>query len=297
MPPGSYYHQILRKKIMIISVASGKGGTGKTTIATNLALFLSAGRVQDIQFLDCDVEEPNAYIFLKPEIEKRQSVSLLVPDVDRKKCTFCGECAKVCAYNAIVVLKKEVLTFPELCHGCGGCSLLCPERAISEKEKEIGVLEEGSAGSIRFVQGRLNIGEPMATPLIRSLKKKINPNGITIIDVPPGTSCPVIESVYRSDFCILVTEPTPFGLNDLQLAVEVMRKLKIDCGVVINRANIGDNKVREYCQRESIPIMAEIPYDRNVAVLYSSGIPMLIEGENYRKIFGQLWGSIEKRVG
>jgi MinD superfamily P-loop ATPase len=282
---------------MIISVASGKGGTGKTTVATNLALFLASGKSQSIQFMDCDVEEPNAHIFLKPKIERSRPISLLVPHVDQKKCTFCGECAKVCAYNAIVVLKKEVLTFPELCHGCGGCILLCPERAISEKEKEIGVLEEGSADSIRFVQGRLNVGEPMATPLIRSLKKKVNPNGITIIDVPPGTSCPVIESVHRSDFCILVTEPTPFGLNDLQLAVEVMRKLKIDCGVVINRANIGDNKVKEYCQKESIPIMAEIPYDRNIAILYSSGIPMLIEGENYRKIFGQLWGSIEKRVG
>lgn len=203
---------------------------------------------------------------------------------------------KVCAYNAIVALKKEILLFPELCHGCGGCGLLCPENAISEEEKGIGVVEEGRAGPVRFVQGRLNIGEPMATPLIRSMKKKVNPEGITIIDVPPGTSCPVIEAVHRSDFCILVTEPTPFGLNDLRLAVEVMRKLRVNHGVVINRADIGDNKVKEYCREESVPVMAEIPYDRNVAVLYSSGVPMLVEGERYRRILGELWKSIQREV-
>jgi MinD superfamily P-loop ATPase len=281
---------------MIVSVASGKGGTGKTTIATSLALILSEEKSQKIKFLDCDVEEPNAYIFLKPQIKKSEPVNILIPQVDKKRCNFCGECAKVCVYNAIIVLKKEVLVFPELCHGCGGCSLLCPEKAISEEERKIGVVEEGQAGPIRFIQGRLDIGEPMATPLIRAMKKRINPDGVTIIDVPPGTSCPVIEAVHKSDFCILVTEPTPFGLNDLKLAVEVMRKLKIKCGVVINRANIGDEKVKQYCHKESVPIMAEIPYDRNVAVLYSSGIPMLIEGEKYRKICGQLWASIKKEV-
>ncbi len=281
---------------MVVSVASGKGGTGKTTIATNLALLLSEEKSQKIQFLDCDVEEPNAHIFLKPQIDKSHPVNILIPQVDKSRCDFCGECAKVCVYNAIVVLKGEVLVFPELCHGCGGCSLLCPENAIAEKERKIGVVEEGQTGSIRFIQGRLNIGEPMATPLIRVMKDKINPDGVTIVDVPPGTSCPVIEAVHRSDFCILVTEPTPFGLNDLKLAVEVMRKLEIKCGVVINRANIGDDKVKEYCHKESVPIMAEIPYDRNVAVLYSSGIPMLIEGEKYRKIFSQLWTSIQRGV-
>jgi MinD superfamily P-loop ATPase len=282
---------------MIVSVASGKGGTGKTTIATSLALLLTKEKSQRIQFLDCDVEEPNAHIFLKPQIDESKPVNILIPKVDQKKCTYCGECAKVCAYNAIVALKKEILLFPELCHGCGGCSLLCPENAISEEEKGIGMVEEGRAGPVRFVQGRLNIGEPMATPLIRSMKKKVNPEGITIIDVPPGTSCPVIEAVHRSDFCILVTEPTPFGLNDLRLAVEVTRKLRVNHGVVINRADIGDNKVKEYCREESVPVMAEIPYDRNVAVLYSSGVPMLVEGERYRRILGELWKSIQRKVG
>jgi len=278
---------------MIISIASGKGGTGKTTVATNLALFLSGEKSQEIQFLDCDVEEPNAYIFLKPKIEKARPVSLLIPNVDQKKCNFCGECAKVCAYNAIVVLKKEVLIFPELCHGCGGCSLLCPEKAISEKEREIGILEEGKAGSIKFVQARLNIGEPMATPVIRAVKKTIDPDGITIIDVSPGTSCPVIEAINGSDFCLLVTEPTPFGLHDLKLAVELLKKLEIKHGVLINRAGIGDDRVKDYCYKEGVPIMAQIPYDREVAVLYSYGIPMWINGERYRNIFRKLWESIE----
>ncbi len=282
---------------MVVSIASGKGGTGKTTVATNLALFLSAEKSQDIRFLDCDVEEPNARIFLKPEMEKSRPVSLPIPEVDRTKCTFCGECAKVCAYNAIVVLKNEVLTFPELCHGCGGCSLLCPEKAISEKQREIGVLEEGKTGSMKFVQGRLNIGEPMATPVIRAVKRTIGRDGITIIDVPPGTSCPVIESINGSDFCLLVTEPTPFGLHDLRLAVELLIELKIRHGVLINRAGIGDGRVENYCEGEGVPVMARIPFDREIAVLYSRGLPMWTSSERYRDIFRNTWGSIENRVG
>jgi MinD superfamily P-loop ATPase len=280
---------------VIISVASGKGGTGKTTVAVNLALLLAQNGKKNIRFLDCDVEEPNAYIFLKPDIQKSQKVSILVPEVDEKKCNFCGKCAEVCAYNAIAVLKNKVMIFPELCHGCGGCTLFCPEDAISEKERGIGVLQQGKAESIDFIHGKLNIGEPMATPVIREVKKKVNPDGITIIDVPPGTSCPVIEAVNRSDFCLLVTEPTPFGLNDLKLAVEVLRKLKIKSGVVINRAGIGDDKIKKYCEDEKIDILAEIPYDRNVAVLYSQGISILIEAD-YAEIFEKLWESIKRKI-
>ena len=280
---------------MIISVASGKGGTGKTTVAVNLAMYLIQNGSEKIQFLDCDVEEPNAYIFLKPEIEKSQKVSLPVPEVNEDKCTFCGKCAEVCAYNALAVLKDKVLVFPQLCHGCGGCTLFCPEDAINEKQREIGVLEQGKSGKIDFIQGKLNISEPMATPVIREVKNKINPDGITIIDVPPGTSCPVIEAVNRSDFCLLVTEPTPFGLNDLKLAVEVLKKLKIKFGVIINRAGIGDEKVKKYCGDEEIEILTEIPYDRNVAVLYSQGISILIEAD-YAKIFEKLWDSIQRNI-
>jgi len=281
---------------MIISVASGKGGTGKTTVATNLALLLAEKKSKKIQFLDCDVEEPNSYIFLKPEIEKSKPVCLLVPEVNESKCSFCGKCAEVCAYNAIFVAKKKVLLFPTLCHSCGGCSLLCPEGAISEKKREVGVLEEGRAGKIKFAQGKLKIGEPMPVPVIREVKRTIDPDGINIIDVPPGTSCPVIEAVKDSDFCILVTEPTPFGLNDLKLAVELLKKLKINFGVVINRDGIGDNKVEEYCQKENISIIARIPYDREVAVLYSYGIPFLIDKSKYRETFEKLRDSIQRKT-
>ncbi len=303
---------------MIVSIASGKGGTGKTTVAVNLALLLSRNGSQNIHFLDCDVEEPNAHIFLKPHIDSFESVGIPIPEIDEQKCTYCGICAEVCVYNAIAVVhpvrsnsteqdvssltrtsngvKDKVLIFPELCHGCGGCSLLCPEEAISEKEREIGVLEQGRAEGIKFVHGKLNIGEPMAAPLIRAVKEKITSHGIAIIDVPPGTSCPVIEAVKDSDFTILVTEPTPFGLNDLQLAVETVRKLGLPCGVVINCSDVGDEKVKEYCNEEGIPILAEIPYDRTVAILYSHGIPILIEGEKYRTIFQQMWDSIEKEA-
>ena len=280
---------------MIISVASGKGGTGKTTIAVNLALYLAQNGTESIQFLDCDVEEPNAYIFLKPEIQKRQKVCILVPEVDKTKCNFCGKCAQVCAYNAIAVLKDKVLVFPQLCHGCGGCALFCPEGAITEKEREIGLLEQGKTRQIDFIQGKLNISEPMATPIIREVKKKIDANAISIIDVAPGTSCPVIEAVNQSDFCLLVTEPTPFGLNDLKLAVEVLRKLKVKFGVIINRAGIGDDKVKKYCEDEKIEVLAEIPYDRNVAVLYSHGISILIEAD-YARIFEKLWDSIKRKI-
>jgi MinD superfamily P-loop ATPase len=282
---------------MIISIASGKGGTGKTTVATNLALFLSSQKSQEVQFLDCDVEEPNAHVFLEPEIEETRPVSLAVPKVDLRKCTLCGKCAEVCAYNAIVVLKKDVLTFPELCHGCGGCSLLCPEQAISERERQVGALEQGRAGLLRFVRGRLNIGEPMATPVIRAVKKTSAEDGITIIDVPPGTSCPVIESVNGSDFCLLVTEPTPFGLHDLKLAIELLRKLKIKHGVLVNRAGIGDDRVQDYCDEEGVAVLAQIPYDREVAVLYSRGIPLWSSGERFREIFRRLWESIQTQIG
>ncbi|TES94521.1 MAG: (4Fe-4S)-binding protein [Candidatus Cloacimonadota bacterium] len=277
---------------MIVSVASGKGGTGKTTVATSLALFLEEIYDGKIHFLDCDVEEPNAHIFLKPQIIKRTPFGIPIPEVDFTKCNFCGKCGEVCAYHAIIVVKENVLVFPELCHGCGGCSLLCPQNAIVEKEREIGILEQGFSGRIKFLHGKLNIGEPMASPLIRFVKEVIktnDANDITIIDVPPGTSCPVVEAVKGSDFTILVTEPTPFGLNDLKLAVETLRKLKIPFGVVVNCAGTGDMGVTEYCGEEEIPLIAEIPYDRNIAVLYSYGVSMLKEGNKYRNIFKRIW--------
>jgi len=284
---------------MIISVASGKGGTGKTTIAVNLALALAKDREKNVQFLDCDVEEPNAHLFLKPVITSSESVEIPVPKIDDEKCNYCGKCAEVCVFNAIAVTKNKVLVFPGLCHGCGACTLFCPEKAITEEGNEVGVLEEGKAGSINFTHGRLNIGEPMAPPIIRKIKKRAKKDGITgennditshhitLIDAPPGTSCPVIESIKDSDYTILVTEPTPFGLHDLILAVEVLQKLKIPHGVVLNKCDIGD-----HCKKNDIPLLLSIPLDRKIAVAYSKGIPIVKINSSYEQKFIQLFKKI-----
>jgi len=279
---------------MIISVASGKGGTGKTLVATSLALSLSDN--YKVQLLDCDVEEPNANILLHLALNQSQPVFIPVPNVDETKCTYCGKCAEVCAYNAIAVIKDKVLVFPELCHGCGACSYLCPESAIIEDGREVGIVERGNSRNLELIQGKLNVGEAMAPPVIREVKKYIDPANIVIIDVPPGTSCPVVEAVEGSDFCLLVTEPTPFGLNDLSLAVEVVRKLGISCGVVINRVGIGGKEVEQYCHREGIPILLRIPLDRNIAMLYSQGIPLIEGVPRWREEFLRLFQDIKDMI-
>lgn len=275
---------------MIISVASGKGGTGKTLVATSLALSLAA--TGKVRLLDCDVEEPNDHIFLKPTITRSEPVTIPVPRVDEGKCNYCGKCAEVCAYNAIAVIKKKVLVFPELCHGCGACSYLCPEDAIAEEGREIGVVELGYSDGIDFVQGRLYVGEAMAPPVIRKVKDYSSREGTVVIDVPPGTSCPVVEAIGGSDFCLLVTEPTPFGLNDLVLAVETVRELHIPCGVVLNRVGVGDRKVEEYCLKENIPILLTIPLDTEIARCYSRGIPLVEGMPEWRQRFLNLFSNI-----
>jgi MinD superfamily P-loop ATPase len=284
---------------MIISVASGKGGTGKTLVATSIALSLEGG--VKVQLLDCDVEEPNAHLFLRPVITQIEPVCISVPTVDMKICNCCGRCAEVCAYRAIAVVPKHVLTFLELCHGCGACSYLCPEKAIAEEGREIGVVEVGYSDGMDFAHGKLNVGEAMAPPVIRKVKEFANHDGTVIIDVPPGTSCPVVESVKDSDFCVLVTEPTPFGLNDLVLAVETVRQVKIPCGVVMNRAGVGDGKVEEYCQKEGIPILLTIPLDTEIAHLYSKGIT-LVAGmptwkNDFMKLFEKIGDIVHDRAG
>ena len=276
---------------MILSIASGKGGTGKTTIAVNLALSLEGSH--SVQFLDCDVEEPNAHIFLKPHILQSETVFLPIPEIVEEKCTYCGKCAEVCAYNALAVLKDTVLVFSELCHGCGGCSLLCPEQAINEKGQRIGIIEFGEANNIQFIHGKLDIGQAMAPPLTRAVKKHIDSTKTVLVDVPPGTSCPVVEAVKGSDFCLLVTEPTPFGLNDLRLAVETLKKLNIPFGVIINRADEGDEKVHTYCERENIPILMTIPMDRNIAVAYSKGKTVIEVQPAYKQKFLELFKKVE----
>ncbi|MCK4463244.1 MAG: ATP-binding protein [Candidatus Omnitrophica bacterium] len=277
---------------MIVSIASGKGGTGKTTIAVNLALSLS-----NTQLLDCDVEEPNSHIFIKPEIKSKKPVFIPVPEVDKSKCNFCGRCKEVCAYNAIAVIKDiDVLVFSELCHGCGACSYLCPQNAIKEINREIGTVEIGVKGDLQFAHGKLNIGEAIAPPLIKAVKQYINPTRTVIIDVPPGTSCPVIEAIKGSDFCILVTEPTPFGLYDLTLAVEVLRKLKILFGVVINRSDLGDKKTGEYCKKEKIPILMRIPFRKEIAMAYSRGEIIVEVFPEYKKEFQKLFSKIKSII-
>ncbi len=276
---------------MIISVASGKGGTGKTTVALNLALSL-----KNVQLVDCDVEEPNLHLFLSPKIKRTIPVTLPVPKVDGGRCTHCGKCAAICRFNALAVIKEQVLVFPEICHGCGGCSLLCPAQAIREEPREIGRIQEGSYDGLSFVQGILNVGEPMATPVIRKEKELVDNNRTVILDCPPGTSCPVIEGVRGSDFCLLVTENTPFGLNDLVLAVEMLKTLRIPAGVLLNRADLGDQKIKTYCREENIPIMAELPHDRRVAEVYSRAGLVIEELPEYREVFQKLFAKVQNIV-
>jgi len=279
---------------VILSVASGKGGTGKTLVATSLALSLSKER--PVKLLDCDVEAPNAHILLKPSLDYNQVVSIPIPKVDEEKCNYCGRCAEVCTYNAIAVVGKRVLVFPELCHGCGACSYLCPEGAITEEGRGIGIIESGRSGGIEFVHGKLSIGEVAAPRIINEVKKHLGQESLDIIDAPPGTSCPVVAAVKDSDFCLLVTEPTSFGLNDLALAVDMVKKLGIPCGVIINRDGIGDDKVEEYCLKETIPILMRIPLDIKIARLYSRGIT-LVEGiPRWREAFLELFNKIEQLV-
>ncbi|MFH1739235.1 MAG: ATP-binding protein [bacterium] len=272
---------------MKIAIASGKGGTGKTTVATNLA-YVASHNGLSVAYLDCDVEEPNGHIFLKPAIENSKPVDRLVPKVNEETCTLCGECGEICQYSAIVCIGNGVLVYPELCHACGGCSLVCPVDAITEVPVPMGQLDTGRAGQVFFVQGLLNIGEAKSPPVIKAVRAAAPDTDLVIIDAPPGTSCPVIESIHGCDFVILVTEPTPFGLNDLKLAVEMVRALKIPFGVVINRADLGDDEVRSYCIRQRIAVLAEIGDDREIAEAYSRGAMICEALPDYRDLFEKL---------
>jgi MinD superfamily P-loop ATPase len=280
---------------MIIAIASGKGGTGKTTVAVNLAI-VAGDSGQAVQLLDCDVEEPNSHIFLHPEISEEIVVGVPVPEVDEDKCDACGACGKICQYSAIVTLGSKPLVFAALCHGCGGCALVCPRSAISEVDREVGVVEKGTAGNVEFVGGRMRVGEAMSPPLIRAVKQRLKPESLSILDAPPGTSCPVIATVRGADYVVLVTEPTPFGMHDLVLAVETVRKLEQPFGVVINRSDIGDDRVERYCAEENIDLLAQIPDDRRIAEEYSRGHAMVTAIPEYAELFVDLLAAIQRRA-
>lgn len=277
---------------MILAVASGKGGTGKTTVATSLALSLAAEQSPPPLFLDCDVEAPNAHLFLQPMITEQQEVGLLIPVVDESKCTHCGKCAEVCQYHAIAVLGKKTLVFPQLCHGCGSCTAMCPEAAITEIPDRMGVIERGKAlADITFARGVLDIGEPMAVPIIRQLKKWAQPmpGQVVLRDVSPGTSCPVVEAVRGSDYLLLVTEPTPFGLHDLRLAVQVARELSIPVGIIVNRENGSYPPLEAFCHDHHLPVLLRIPFERVIAEGVAQG-KTLVDiypeyGDRFRHMF------------
>jgi MinD superfamily P-loop ATPase len=264
---------------MILSIASGKGGTGKTTVAVNMALSL-----KDVQLLDCDVEEPNVHLLLHPKINEEKSVYVSTPQVNEELCDHCGKCSEFCEFNALFVTPEKVLFFTELCHSCGGCLLVCPKNAITEKNVEIGVIKKGAIEGVELVYGELNV------------KKQIKNNKTVIIDSPPGASCPVIESVHGSDYCLLVSEPTPFGLHDLKIMIQVLEGLNIPFGVIVNRAGIGDKKIYDYCEEKDVPILLEIPFQRRIAELYSRGIPFVVEMPEWRREFRLLMDDIKGRM-
>jgi len=252
---------------MKIAVASGKGGTGKTFVATSLALC-AKGRVR---FLDCDVEEPNGHIFLNPVLTESEPCVVTVPRIKAEKCTYCGKCRDICRFNVITMFGETIMVFPELCHSCLGCFLVCQDDAIAADQRMIGIVESGQAGSIEFVHGRLRVGEAMAIPLLKAVKNKAGKDSLVIVDAPPGTSCPFVTTVADADYVLLVTEPTPFGLHDPQLAAEVLLNIDKSCGVIVNKADLGDDRVEQWCKSVSIPVHLEIPFERRLAAGYARG--------------------------
>lgn len=269
---------------MNLAIASGKGGTGKTTVAIALAETLGERAV----LWDCDVEEPNCHLFLPGEVKRTLPVSVMVPEFHSAQCNGCGKCAKVCRFHAIAALGTRILVFPELCHSCGGCLMACPAHAMTESRLEIGRIEWRHTGKFPLVTGKMNVGHTMSVPVIRQLKSWMDERKINLLDAPPGTACPMVHTVGGCDYCILVTEPTPFGLHDLKLAVETLNVLKVPFGVVINRNEEGANLPEEYCRENGIRILMRIPFSRDIAEGYARGRTLLQSAPELRKPFSAL---------
>jgi len=263
-----------------IAVLSGKGGTGKTTVSTNLALALKAN------YYDCDVEEPNGFLFLKPEIKEVQRVLVEYPFIDDGKCVSCGECAKICQFNALAKVKDDIMLFQKLCHSCGACELVCKHGAITYKKRETGKVEKGISEGIGCSRGVLNVGEPMAVPIIKELLRDL-PKDINLIDCPPGTSCNVVNALKYSDAAILVTEPSEFGLHDMRLAEELVKMFNIPYGIVINKDDGKENIVKKYCTENQVNMLGVIPYNKDTAVLYSNG-ELLYKVSRYKNFFDEI---------
>lgn len=255
---------------MILTVASGKGGTGKTTVSVNLAVLASRNN-RNVHFCDCDVEEPNAHLFLLPELEEKKQITLPLPIVDQDLCSHCGKCAEICEYNAIISLPKKTIVFEDLCHACSGCWLVCPEKAIAQGERIIGDTETGYTGELQFTHGRLRIGETQVPPLVEAVTATADKAKLVIRDAPPGVTCPAVATLHGSDFVLLVTEPTPFGLSDLKVTVELVRDLELPCAVLVNRDGSGDDRVNEYCREEGLHLLPGLPFRRDVAESISRG--------------------------
>jgi len=289
--------QNMKQHFPTISIAAGKGGTGKTLIATSFALALNDRHPGRIQILDCDVEEPNAHLLLRPTVEKSETVSILVPCVDRQKCDRCGLCAEACQYSAIAVIRDAILTFSDLCSGCGACVYVCPRCAIDEETRNVGVVSSGHTGDgVEFHNGTVNIGVQRSGPVTKAVKRLIDPDMISIVDAPPGTACPMQETIEASDFCILVTEPTPFGLSDLKAAVDTCNALAVPCGIVVNRDGPTDPGIAEYCNDQQIPLLLRMPQLREVAEAYSRGVTLTAAFPEWREAFLDTYDTITQLI-
>lgn len=263
-----------------VAILSGKGGTGKTTVSTNLALALKAN------YIDCDVEEPNGFLFLNPNIEKTKDVLVEYPFIDDSKCNSCGKCTKTCQFNSLASVGEDIILFQKLCHSCGACEIVCPNDAISYKKRAIGQIELGKSEDINCIRGILNVSEPMAVPVIKEIFKNIK-KSFNVIDCPPGTSCNVVNALKYADSAILVTEPSEFGLHDMKMALEVVKLFNIPFGVVINKDDEKENIIRKYCTENKIKVIGSIPYSREVASIYSKG-EILYKNKNYKTIFDDI---------